>query len=127
MCFPVLSRRDWGRGNFPAKKPFHVITVKKLARRREGCFIVPRRRSSKPRSPSHKALGEAIEELRDEANLTHEELADRLEVSFQRISELERGVANPTFATLIRITDGLDIELSELAARMERIRGSRRR
>ncbi len=59
--------------------------------------------------------------------MTHEEIADRLEMSFQRISELERGVANPTFATLIRITDGLDIELSELAARMERIRGARRR
>lgn len=88
---------------------------------------MPRRRSSKPRSPSHKALGEAIEELRDEADLTHEELADRLEMSFQRISELERGVANPTFATLLRVTDGLDVELSELAARMERIRGSRRR
>jgi transcriptional regulator with XRE-family HTH domain len=59
--------------------------------------------------------------------LTHEELADRLEMSFQRISELERGVANPTLATLVRITEGLDVELSELAARMERIRGSRKR
>jgi len=87
---------------------------------------VPPRRRSKPRSSTHKALGEAIEELRDEAGLTHEELADRLEMSFQRISELERGVANPTLATLIRVTDGLDVELSELAARMERIRGSRR-
>lgn len=88
---------------------------------------MPPRRRSKPRSPTHKALGEAIEELRDEADLTHEELADRLEMSFQRISELERGVANPTLATLIRVTDGLDVELSELAARMERIRGSGRR
>ena len=87
---------------------------------------MPPRRRSKPRSSTHKALGEAIEELRDEAGLTHEELADRLEMSFQRISELERGVANPTLATLIRVTDGLDVELSELAARMERIRGSRR-
>ncbi len=59
--------------------------------------------------------------------MTHEELADRLEMSFQRISELERGVANPTFATLVRITSGLGIELSELAARMEKFRDSRRR
>lgn len=59
--------------------------------------------------------------------MTHEELADRLDMSFQRISELERGVANPTFATLVRVTKGLDVELSELAARMEKIRGSRRR
>ena len=88
---------------------------------------MPPSRRSKPRSPTHKALGEAIEELRGEADLTHEELADRLEMPFQRISELERGVANPTLATLIRITDGLNVELSELAARMERLRGSRRR
>jgi transcriptional regulator with XRE-family HTH domain len=40
---------------------------------------------------------------------------------FQRISELERGIANPTFATLIRITKGLEVELSELASLMEEI------
>jgi len=56
--------------------------------------------------------------------MTHEELADRLEVGFQRISELERGVANPTFTTLVRITNGLGIELSELAERMEKLRDS---
>jgi transcriptional regulator with XRE-family HTH domain len=83
---------------------------------------MPPRRLSKPRSPMHKALGEAIEELRNEAGLTHEELADRLEVGFQRISELERGVANPTFATLVRVVEGLEVELSELAIRLERIR-----
>jgi transcriptional regulator with XRE-family HTH domain len=86
-----------------------------------------RRRRSKPRSGAHKALGEALEELRDEAGMTHEELADRLDMPFQRISEYERGVANPTFATLIRITDGLEIDLAELAARIDRHRGSRRR
>jgi XRE family transcriptional regulator, regulator of sulfur utilization len=85
---------------------------------------VPPRRRVKPRSTLHKALGEAIEELREEAEMTHEELADRLEMSFQRISELERGVANPTFATLARITSGFGIELSELAERMEKLRDS---
>ncbi len=83
---------------------------------------MPPRRRSKPRSPSHRALGEAIEELREEANLTHEALAERLEMSFQRISELERGVANPTFITLMRVADGLEVELSELALRFEQRR-----
>jgi transcriptional regulator with XRE-family HTH domain len=73
----------------------------------------------------HKALGEAIKELRDQAGLTHEELADRLDMSFQRISELERGVGNPTFATLVRVVEGLDVELSELSVRLERIRDRR--
>lgn len=80
----------------------------------------PRRRTS-PRSPQHKA----IEELRTNAGLSHEELSDRLGMSFQRISELERGIANPTFATLIRVTKGLGVELSELASLMEKIRDGR--
>jgi transcriptional regulator with XRE-family HTH domain len=48
-------------------------------------------------------------------------------MSFQRISELERGIANPTFATLIRITEGLGVELSDLASLTEKIRGNERR
>ena len=86
---------------------------------------MPPRRRAKPRSPFHKALGEAIEELRDEAGLTHEQLADRLEMPFQRISELERGVANPTFTTLIRVSQGLGVELSRLAGTMEKLRDCR--
>ena len=85
---------------------------------------MPPRRRSTPRSPSHRALGEALEELREEADLTHEALAERLEMSFQRISELERGVANPTFITLMRVADGLEVELSELVLRFERRRDS---
>jgi transcriptional regulator with XRE-family HTH domain len=83
---------------------------------------VPPARRSKPRSPLHKALGEAIEELREEANLTLEELADKADMRFQLVSDLERGITNPMFTTLVRITAGLGVELSELAARMERIR-----
>jgi transcriptional regulator with XRE-family HTH domain len=59
--------------------------------------------------------------------MTHEELADRLDMSFQRISELERGVGNPTFATLVRITAGLEVELSDLALRMEKRRAAKGR
>jgi XRE family transcriptional regulator, regulator of sulfur utilization len=88
---------------------------------------LPPRRRTNPRSPLHKALGEAIKELRTKAGLTHEELSDRLEMSFQRISELERGVANPTFATLIRLTKGLGVELSDLASLVEKIRDRERR
>lgn len=62
--------------------------------------------------------------MREEAGLTHEALAERLEMSFQRISELERGIANPTFTTLVRIADGLEVELSDLAVRFERHRDS---
>lgn len=45
---------------------------------------------------------------------------------FQRISELERGIANPTFATLIRVTQGLGVELSDVATLSEKIRDEER-
>ncbi|MFT3864042.1 MAG: helix-turn-helix transcriptional regulator [Solirubrobacterales bacterium] len=85
----------------------------------------PRRRTS-PRSPDHKALGEAIETLRKKAGMTHEELAERTGMPFQRISELERGIANPTFATLIRVMEGLGVELSDVATLAEKIRDKER-
>jgi transcriptional regulator with XRE-family HTH domain len=89
---------------------------------------MPPRRSTRPRSPSHMALGEAIEELRREAGLTHEALGDRIGLSASRIGQFERGSGNPTFETLLRIArDGLSIELSELDKRMETIRDSPRR
>jgi transcriptional regulator with XRE-family HTH domain len=86
---------------------------------------VPPRRRSKPRSPVHRALGEAIEQLRDEADLTLEELADKADMRFQLVSDLERGATNPMLSTLVRISQGLDVELSELVTRLEKIRDSR--
>lgn len=85
------------------------------------CTLPPRRRAI-PRTPDLKALGEAIEQLRTEAGLTHEDLADRAGIGFQRISEYERGIKNPTFTTLIRLTGGLGVELSDLASLTEKIR-----
>lgn len=86
---------------------------------------MPPRRRSKPRSPVHRALGEAIGQLRDEANLTLEELADKADMRFQLVSDLERGTTNPMLSTLIRISQGLEVELSELVIRSEEIRDPR--
>jgi hypothetical protein len=69
------------------------MTVNNRVPRREGSANMPPRRRTKPRSDLHRALGEAVEELRKEAELTHEEFASRPEMSFQPISELERGRA----------------------------------
>jgi transcriptional regulator with XRE-family HTH domain len=87
---------------------------------------VPPRRRIKPRSPVHRALGEAIGQLRNEAGLTLEELADQADMRFQLVSELERGTTNPMLTTLVRICHGLGIELSELAVRTEKLRAARK-
>lgn len=83
---------------------------------------MPPRRQVKPRSPDHAALGQAVEELRREAKLTQEDLADRMNTESSTVGKLERGVANPTLVSLLRVAQGLDVELSEVFARFERIR-----
>jgi transcriptional regulator with XRE-family HTH domain len=85
---------------------------------------MPPRRRAKPRSPDHAALGRAVEELRRDAELTQEGLADRIHSDFPPIGNLERGLSNPTFSSLLRLARGLDIELSELVERFEHIRRS---
>jgi transcriptional regulator with XRE-family HTH domain len=86
---------------------------------------MPPRRQVKPRSPDHAALGRAVEELRREAGLTQEELADRMNTESPTVGKLERGVANPTFDSLLRLARGLDVELSEVFERFDRIRRPR--
>lgn len=85
---------------------------------------MPPRRQVKPRSPDHAALGRAVEELRREAGLTQEELADRFQSEFPSVGNIERGTSNPTFASLLRVAHGLEIDLSELIERSEHIRRS---
>lgn len=82
---------------------------------------MPPRRKVKPRSPDHAALGRAVKELRDEAELTQEELADRVDKEASPVGKLERGDANPTFESLLSVARGLDVELSELFERFDRI------
>jgi transcriptional regulator with XRE-family HTH domain len=87
-------------------------------------MAMPPRRKVKPRSPDYAALGRAIKELRDEAGLTQEELADRMNSEFPPVGKLERGLSNPTFSSLQRVARGLDVELSKVVERFERIRRS---
>jgi transcriptional regulator with XRE-family HTH domain len=82
---------------------------------------MPPPRRVKPRSAAHAALGQAIEELRREAGLTQEGLAERVGTEFNRIGELERGATDARFSTLLRVARGLDVQLDEVAGRFERI------
>jgi transcriptional regulator with XRE-family HTH domain len=82
---------------------------------------MPPRRRAKPRSADHAALGQAVEELRREAGLTQEGLAERVGTEFNRIGELERGAIDSRFSTLLRVARGLDAGLDEIGACFERI------
>lgn len=82
---------------------------------------MPPRRRAKPRSTDHAALGQVIEELRREAGLTQEGLAERIGTEFNRIGELERGAIDSRFGTLLRVARGLEVDLEEIGARFDRI------
>ena len=60
--------------------------------------------------------------MRRERGLTQEELADRMNSEFPPIGRLERGDANPTFSSLLRLADGLGVSPGDLITRFERFR-----
>lgn len=59
--------------------------------------------------------------MRREAGLTQEGLAERVGTESNRIGELERGATDCRFSTLLRVAQGLDVQLDEITARFERI------
>jgi transcriptional regulator with XRE-family HTH domain len=70
-------------------------------------------------SPAVIALGSAIRFLRQERNLTQEELGRRAEIHPTWISQIERGRVNPTFSNLRRVSRGLEVSLPDLAGLAE--------
>jgi transcriptional regulator with XRE-family HTH domain len=60
-----------------------------------------------------KSLGELLREARA-GRFTIEELAQRANVSAGRISQIERGIANPSFETLWRLASALEVPLGSL-------------
>lgn len=64
-------------------------------------------------SGSTKLIGEAIREARH-GRYTLQQLADEAGVSLGLISQLERGMGNPSFKTLQRIAAALDLRIGDL-------------
>ncbi len=60
------------------------------------------------------AIGPRLQAIRKKQHLSLEDLAARSGVSKSMLSQIERGEANPTFATLWNLTRALDLEFSDL-------------
>ncbi len=73
------------------------------------------------------ALGRAVAERRAELGLTQEQLALRADLHQRWISNVENGHRNPSYSSLRRLADGLDLRTSELIARAERVESGKRR
>lgn len=59
----------------------------------------------------HKASAQAVSAARAEAGISQKELAERTGIDQSDISKIERGVANPSIATLDRIAKALGGQL----------------
>jgi len=83
---------------------------------------MPPPRRSKPRSPAHAALGDAIRQLRTEAEMSQEQLAEAAGTDLTQVGGIERGVRNPSYTTLLRLADALGTEVGELTSLADRLR-----
>jgi len=63
---------------------------------------------------ARKLFGTRIRSLRTRLNLTQDQLAERMEMSAQYLSNIERGRENPTFDTLVKLAKALEIEPWEM-------------
>jgi transcriptional regulator with XRE-family HTH domain len=86
---------------------------------------VPPRRQSEPRSPEHAALGEAVRLTRVEAGLSQEALADAADLHITVLGDVERGVGNPEYATLVKLARALKVTPGVLVTRADGLMGAR--
>ena len=59
-------------------------------------------------------MGSRIRALRKAKGWTQEELGKHADASYKFLGEIERGVQNPSFAILVKISDALGVPLDEL-------------
>ncbi|MRX81100.1 helix-turn-helix domain-containing protein [Eggerthella guodeyinii] len=66
-------------------------------------YIVPKRN-----------LGLRIARMREQKGLSQRQYALQLELDRATLNQIEAGVGNPTFETLVRIADGLGAQVDDL-------------
>lgn len=74
-----------------------------------------------PRTEPQPALGQAIKLRREELGVSQEELGHASEIHPTWISHIESGRNNPAWGSVRRIAVALDLKISELAARAEKL------
>lgn len=76
---------------------------------------------ARPRSAAHAALGQAIREMRSQRGLSQPGLSIRSGFDPSYISGLEAGRRNPSYSTLLRLAEALDVPLSQIIVRAHEI------
>jgi len=65
-------------------------------------------------------IGKRAQGLRLQKNLTQKELAFMVDVEISQITRIERGVINTSVLSLMRITDALEISISDFLKDLEK-------
>jgi transcriptional regulator with XRE-family HTH domain len=68
-----------------------------------------------PLDPPDPRLAGALKRVRQERGLTQEAVAYQSGLSVSAYARLERVASNPTWTTVVRVADALDVDLVELA------------
>ena len=63
---------------------------------------------------TEKRFGAKLAYIRKSKKLSQMKLADKVNMNFNYIGQIERGEANVTIKTMILLADALDVELKEL-------------
>lgn len=85
---------------------------------------MPPKRQSRPRSREHAALGAAITKSREGLGLSQEVLADAADIHVTHLGGLERGVRNPSYATIIKLSKALHLKPGELISLADELKKS---
>ena len=73
-----------------------------------------------PSEQPQPALGNAIREMREKRGLTQEAVAHAAGITTATLGVIERGLSNPTWATVKGIAAALDTTMADVAKRAER-------
>jgi transcriptional regulator with XRE-family HTH domain len=61
-----------------------------------------------------KQMGRRLQKLREERDLSRQELAERARISREYVRKLEAGLQDPTLGTLQRLAKALGVAVTEL-------------
>jgi len=84
-----------------------------------------RGKRSSLRTQMHVRVGQALRECRVARGLSQSQLAPLVGSDRAGVSDLERGVANPSLAVLLRMAEGLSVSPSQIAGRAETVPSAR--
>ena len=69
--------------------------------------------------PTDQSLARTLRRLRHERGSTQEDLAHHAGLTVGALARIERGQANPSWTTVKRIIDALEVSLAELAGEVQ--------